>query len=92
MRNRLEDLGKICILLENLMEKELFKAFDCRSKDSIEYFRNLPPEVQDELIRSLAYGIENVQSDLYRIQEIAEGTTPTDDCHFGYWHCVDPAK
>lgn len=89
MRNRLEDLGKISILVETLMENKLFILFDCRTKDSLEFFRNLTIQEQDELIKSLADSIENVQLVLYRIQEIAEGTAPTDDGYFKYSEYTD---
>ena len=73
MRQRVEDLGRICVLIDNLLDHELFEERPRRNKDYSEWFSEQSEEVRDEIIHNLVYRIDSVRDKLYEMQEIAEG-------------------
>jgi hypothetical protein len=75
-RERLEDLGVLLEKLQSLMDHELFEIFDklgCRRKDFIEHIDALPEEKRDDILHSIAYGIDSVQSLIGDCWAIARG-------------------
>lgn len=71
---RAEDIGKLSILLETVLEEEVFDllgAFRC--KDYAEHFETLSKEQQDDILEKFAYGIRDIKEKLYRCLSIAEG-------------------
>lgn len=78
MRNRLEDLGRIAVLIKNVLDHELFSREESlklgRPKDVHEWFASKTSDQKEEIIRSWAYGLENIAFALYDILSIAEGT------------------
>jgi hypothetical protein len=76
MRQRVEDLGRLAVLIKNLLDHKLFDE-DClprRPKDYWVWFSELSEDRKADVINSWVYGIENLQEKLYEILEIAEGT------------------
>lgn len=73
MRSRLEDLGRIMILVENLIDLEVWDAFNDKPKRSPEWFKSLSEEQRDDAIRKIAYGMESVKEHLYKVLEICQG-------------------
>lgn len=74
MRNRLEDLGRLLVLIEQLTDDELFDNLPWRRpKDAIESFSALTPERQADFIHSLAYRITDFHEKLVMLWEIAAG-------------------
>lgn len=71
MRQRVEDLGRLSLLLRNLMEHELFTDEDRlgprRPKDSSEWFERKSDEEKDEVVSSWVYGIEAIGEKLYEM-------------------------
>lgn len=77
MRERLEDLGRIAVKIENLLEVDLFDEDirPIRPKDVFSWFSSLDEEGKDKALRRWAYGVEDVSNALYEILAIANGET-----------------
>ena len=72
MRERIEDLGRIAVLLDQVFNSEVWEIFKYkRPKDAWQIFQELPEEKKEELISSLAYGMRDMESDLSNIYQIA---------------------
>jgi hypothetical protein len=78
MRHRLEDLGRLSVLLRNLIDHELFNddggLRPRRPKDYDEWFASKSEDQKDDLLRAWAYGLEGINNQLYDMLSIAEGT------------------
>ena len=79
MRERIEDLGRISVLIDKLLDHELFNLIVCRDKDFIDSFEALEEDKRDDLLHNLAYGISSVRDELYEILCIAKGTDPLNE-------------
>ena len=88
MRQRVEDLGRLSILIRSLLDHELFEdgiRRPRRPKDYAEWFESQTDDQKDDILRAWAYGIENISEKLYEMLSIAEGTdmlnetTPVDE-------------
>ena len=82
MRNRLEDLGRLAVMIDNLLEHALFEDYTLRPhrpKDYDEWFDAKTEDQKDEIIRAWAYGIESIRNKLYDMLSIAQGTDPLND-------------
>lgn len=73
MRHRLEDLGRLQVLLRQLFEHDLFDRIHGRNKDFSENFYTLPETQQHDLLHDLAYGISHVNEKIAEALSIAEG-------------------
>lgn len=77
-RHRVEDLGRISVMLRNVLENDLFSSdpryLPGRPKDCHEWFSNKTDEEKYDVLRTWCYGIETICSDLYDILSVAEGT------------------
>lgn len=78
MKERLEDLGRIYVMLGNVLEMELFDGWNTnllpsRPKDMIDWFRALSEERQDDVLHRLAYQIQDAEHKLHEILFIARG-------------------
>ncbi len=76
MRHRVEDLGRLAVLIRNLLDHPLFQEsfLPGRPKDYWEWFSELPEEKKNDVLHAWVYGIENISEKLYEMLEIAEGT------------------
>lgn len=78
MRQRLEDLGRLAVLLRHLLDHELFadegRLRPRRPKDYGEWFEPKTEDQKDDILRAWAYGIEDMSEKLYDMLSIAEGT------------------
>ena len=72
-RVRVEDLGRIAVLLDNLLEQELFQERRVRAKDFSDWFNTREEDHKEEIVRGFAYGIDSILEDIYKIREIAYG-------------------
>lgn len=76
MRQRVEDLGKIAVLLDAILKQEIWEnkfAIACRNKDFVEVFKTLDEETQDEFLNSMVYQLEDLREKIYECREIAYG-------------------
>lgn len=74
MKERIEDLGKLAILLDQLRSHEAFDIlFEIRPKSFVNYFRTLTEEKQDDLLHKMIYGFQSLNEKLMQALEIAEG-------------------
>jgi len=72
MRNRLEDLGRLAVLLRNAVEMEIFEEFPCRNKDFTSWLEELSAEKREEVLHPIPYRIYELQEKLYDMLSIAE--------------------
>ncbi len=81
MRNRLEDLGRLAVLIDNLLDHDLFNKeyLPWRPKDYDEWFASKTEDQQDDILRHWVYGIESFKEKLYDMLSIANGTDPLND-------------
>ena len=75
MRQRVEDLGRLAVLIRDLIDHKLFdeESLPHRPKDNWEWFNSLPENRKEDVLHSWVYGIENLKEKLYEILEIARG-------------------
>lgn len=77
MRERIEDLGRLAVLIRKTFEEHpLFDRnwLPGRCKDYYEWFESLSEDRRDDVIQSWVYGINEIKEDLAMMLEIAEGT------------------
>lgn len=76
MRQRVEDLGRLAVMIRNLLDHQLFDESHLprRPKDYWEWFNEQSEDRKDEILRSLIYGIDDLKDKLYDMLDIAEGT------------------
>lgn len=81
MRQRIEDLGRLMVLIKNLLDHKIFDESYSprRPKDSWEWFSELSEDQKIEILNTWAYGIEDVKEKLYEMLQIAEGTDPLNE-------------
>lgn len=74
MRMRLEDLGRIYVLISNILNLDIFYFYKGRQKDFEEYFYKLSKEKQTDILSELIYGLADIKNKLYDLQSIAQGS------------------
>lgn len=74
-RERLEDLGRIRVLLEYIGELNLFeiKPSSVRNKDFVDWFREQPEDNQDDILHNLIYRIDELNEKISECICIARG-------------------
>lgn len=73
-RQRIEDLGKLAIMLRVLFEDELFSlASPGRKKDYPDLFLTLSKDEKHDIITKVVYGLENIHFLLADCLSIADG-------------------
>ena len=73
MRSRVEDLGRIAVLIDNVIEHELFDKELVRPKDFVDWFAERNQDERDDILHEYVYGRQSVLELLYNIREIARG-------------------
>lgn len=81
MRQRVEDLGRLAVLIRDLLNHSLFddNSLPRRPKDYPECFFQLSEDQKHEVLRSWAYGIQDLNEKLHDMLSIAEGTDPLNE-------------
>ena len=79
MRERIEDLGRISVMIDVLLEAETWDLYGGRNKDFLDYFSELEEEKKDDLLHKLIYGLSNIKDKLYEISVIADGMDSLND-------------
>ena len=72
-RERVEDLGRISVMIDVLLDAETWDLYGGRNKDFVDYFSNLEEATKDDLLHKLIYGLSNIKDKLYEIANIADG-------------------
>lgn len=80
MRSRTEDLGKLAVMLEAMLEHPIFDHFTCRAKDYADVFMGYSDALKAETIHNLAYQIEDMRSLICDCEYIAAGRDYTGGC------------
>jgi len=81
MRERIEDLGRLAVLLRNLLDHRIFESdfVPGRRKDYGEWFAQLSEDKKDDVLHEWVYGIDDIKDKLYEMLDIAEGTDPLNE-------------
>lgn len=75
MKHRLEDLGKISVMIDCLLEilEEFEEVYPGRNKDFVDWFDEQDEEKKETVLHKLVYDRESIKERLYKISEIADG-------------------
>lgn len=73
MRERIEDLGRIAVMVEHLMKHELFNERPCRNKDFTDWFFKRTQDDQEEWLHTAIYQIAHVKELIDDLWEVATG-------------------
>lgn len=81
MRERVEDLGRLAVMLRNLLDHRLFEEDFAprRSKDYSEWFSQLSEDKKDDILHEWVYGLDTVKEKISEMLDIAEGTDPLNE-------------
>lgn len=80
-KERVEDLGKLSILLEEMVEEEIFDLIgNMRCKDYADYFDTLSAEEQHNIAHQLAYNLDELKNKVYKCLAIADGRYDEERC------------
>lgn len=74
MRKRVEDLGRICVMIDQIFDFGVWDLYQGRKKDFVDDFSEMDEEKQDHLLHSFIYGLDEIKEKLSEISSIAEGT------------------
>jgi len=72
-RDRLEDLGRLSVMIDNILENEIFSEERMMAKDFPEWFCEQCPEKRETILNRFAIGIQEVENALLNALEIAKG-------------------
>ena len=67
-------MGRIAVMVKNLLDHELFEDRHYRNKDYSEWFEQQTEDKRDDILRAWVYGLDSLKEQIYEILEIAEGT------------------
>lgn len=73
MRERLEDLGRIMVLVDQALDDQHWTTIHTRNKDYAEWFLGQSREKQYDIITDFVYQQQGAKDRLYEILEIAKG-------------------
>ena len=73
MKQRIEDLGRLGAMLDQLLEMNIFDFYHGRNKDFAEQFYEWSPEKQEDILHNLIYGLSDLSDKLHVCREIAYG-------------------
>ena len=73
MRQRIEDLGRLAVLLDKALNLPVWELFHGRNKDFVEYFEGLEPEKKWDLLHDFIYGLDHLKDELNECLSIANG-------------------
>ncbi len=73
-RDRLEDLGRLAVIIENILDHEIFREERMRAEQFSVWFENLSDEKQQHIINRIAFAIPQIEISLEMALEIAKGT------------------
>lgn len=84
MRQRIEDLGRLLVLLERVLDHNLFEKMDeFRPKDFLDIFHKWPSEKQDDWIHQTGYEIRSLKDEIAECWSIARGDDYLNETHPG---------
>lgn len=78
MRQRVEDLGRIWVLVKEILDNEIFDKSGCmaphRPKDYLEWWSIKTENERMDILCTIFYGIRSVEDQLYDVLSVAEGS------------------
>jgi hypothetical protein len=72
-RDRIEDLGRLAVLIENMLENSIFLEERTRPKYFYDWFLSQTAEKQSEILERFLQGLDVVEGRLIEALEIARG-------------------
>lgn len=72
-KERLEDLGRIFVMLDQLLEDDTWELYNQRPKDFEDWFFSQSIERQRDIVHELGYFIQDTNFNLHEILSIARG-------------------
>jgi hypothetical protein len=84
MRQRIEDLGRIAVMIDQILDHEVFGIYQGRNKDFTDFISGMPPEKSDDMLDKLIYGLSDIKEKLCDISSIAEGTDRLNEEPIGF--------
>ena len=76
-KSRLEDLGRISVMLSYIYDHKLFDLYDGAPKRINEWWPTLTEDQKYEFLNSIAYGLQEIKFSLADIMCIASGDEET---------------
>jgi len=73
MRERVEDLGRLMVMIRHLLDQEIFNDLPIRKKDYYDWFIDKSEDQKQEIIEKWVYGISYVSEELYEMLSITQG-------------------
>lgn len=73
MRQRIEDLGRLTVMVKHLMDHDLFDERPQRNKDIVDWFMELSDELKSDWVHAIVYKIADVEEKIGELWEIATG-------------------
>lgn len=73
MRQRVEDLGRLAVILDDILDMDLFAERSFRNKDYLDHLASLSEQNRDDVLHAIPYKIDEVKEKLYEALEIAKG-------------------
>lgn len=72
-RERVEDLGRLLVLLDNLAEHQVFDNIPMGAKRFQEWFFSRSEQEKGDIIHSIGYGLQSLKEGILGCWEIAVG-------------------
>lgn len=72
-RDRIEDLGRLSVLLDNILDHHLFREERMRPKDFSGWFFEQDEDKKYEILDRFAYGIQAIEEALGHMRQISRG-------------------
>jgi hypothetical protein len=79
MRERVEDLGRIAVMIEGILDEEIFEIYSGRAKDFYEWFSSENSDRKADILYKIGYGLRNLSEKLHEVQAIAFGLDDMND-------------
>lgn len=79
---RVEDLGRISVLMNHVLEMGICDVYTGGNKDFVDYFWNLGEDDKKEKLHEFIYGLSHLKDNLSEISLIADGTDNMNDRGF----------
>lgn len=78
-RQRIEDLGRLQVIIENMLDHEIFREDRAAAESFLPWFCNQSIEKKNEIFRRWLSGIDDLENMLLGAIEIAQGMDELND-------------
>ena len=85
MRQRIEDLGRLAVLIDRALKMDTFHLYHGRNKDFVDEFYTWDNDKQVEFLHNMIYSIDEVSDCLHECYSIAIGHDMINDENKNGW-------